>query len=323
MHSVFFLRWPIFACALAYWLLTEAHAKKVFLQTLIIVCALIMLDCVYQYLTGTDMIGKLILPDNRLSGPYSAPVPGIMLLRVLFIANFAPFIFPKLRASSFAFHLQWLFFGICILFLMMTGERMAMLLYLLCLLIIVPMMVKTSTHPRRHVALWLLALIGVFAALVLLAPTTGTRVTTSIYEKMTHFGNSDYGLVFKAAFEAWQQHVWLGSGLHTYREVCDSMGLLTRWGMQCSHPHNVYLLLGAETGVIGVSLFCVMVFYIYKAALLPLLQQKAWWVLGISCAALTVCFFPLIGGISLWNNWVAALVWTTVGWTLAMRQETA
>lgn len=320
MHSVFFLRWPIFACALAYWLLTAPHAKKLFLQTLIIVCALIMLDCIFQYLNGTDMLGKPTLPDHRLSGPYSAPVPGIMLLRVLFVANFALLIFPKLRISHYAFLLQWLFFCVCVLFLMLTGERMALLLYIFGLLIIVPMLVKTAKIKRRDITLGLLVLLGMFTILVLLAPTTGARVTTSIYEKITHFGDSDYGLVFKAALEAWQQHIWFGSGLHTYREVCNSMGLLTSWEMSCTHPHNLYLLLGAETGVIGVIIFCVMIFYIYKEVIASLLRQKEWWALGLSIAALTVCFFPLIGGISLWNNWVAALVWATVGWTLAISQ---
>jgi len=89
--------------------------------------------------------------------------------------------------------------------------------------------------------------------------------------------------------------------------------------MTCTHAHNLYLQLAAETGVTGVLLFTCMLGAIYWAALAPLMRDKRWLLAALSFSVLSVCFWPLIGGISLLNNWVAALAWLGVGWVLAMR----
>ena len=51
---------------------------------------------------------------------------------------------------------------------------------------------------------------------------------------------------------------------------------------------------------------------------MSLWRQKSWLLLTISSAILLLSFWPLIGGISLLNNWVAALVWLGVGWALTV-----
>ena len=318
LHSLLFLRWPLFACALTYWLLETDTAKIRFLVSLTLIACLIMLDCVWQYVHGTDVLGHLLLPDHRLSGPYHAPLPGIMVLRVFFIANFLIILLPAFRRQPSVFYWQWLIICFGMIFLLMTGERMALLLYGLGMSMVGLGLLKENPVKPTVVIRCFLCFILLISLFFWLAPHTFERTILSVLEKTQHFWTSDYGLVFQAALDAWKASVWLGSGLHTYREVCEQMGHLQSWGMACSHPHNVYLLLGAETGVVGVSLFCIMVLQIYHAALATLFQQSQWWMLGMSAATLTVCFFPLIGGISLWNNWVAALVWTSVGWTLAI-----
>jgi hypothetical protein len=104
----------------------------------------------------------------------------------------------------------------------------------------------------------------------------------------------------------------------SYKMVCEQMGLLTQWGMQCSHPHNLYLQIAAENGLIGLMLFVCMLGSLYFKSLYPLMLSKQWFVACLSFVVLSVCFWPLIGGISILNNGVAALVWLGVGWVLSI-----
>lgn len=315
LHSLYFLRWPLFALALAH-LLQNANTRILFLQSLALACAALMLDCVWQFVHGSDVLGNLPI-NARLTGPYHAPLPGIMLVRVLFIANLLLLLKPYKQPLA----LQSVVWLCALAVLLMTGERMAMLLYLLGIACISAAMLLSDGRQRKPLLWCMLIAVLMLAALLAAEPAIAQRMLWNLLDKLTHFAQSDYGRVFRAAFAAWQQQPWLGHGLHQYTEVCNAMGLLPSWGMFCSHPHNLYLLLAAESGLIGLALFAAMVVLMYWQTCRPLYQQRQWLLLGNTLAILTVCFFPLIGGISVWSNWVAALVWTGVGVGLSLSQQ--
>lgn len=318
IHSFFFLRWPLFALAFASQL-KQDNIKTLFFKSMTLACLALMFDCVWQYSTGHDLLGKAIIND-RLTGPYHAPLPGIMLVRVLFIASLY-FLFKPIKFSRVIQPMLWL---LTLIVILLAGERMAMLLCLLGILCISITLAYGDTTWRKPLLWALLAVSGVSVTLLASQPQIAQRMGWSLLDKLSHFAQSDYGLVFRAAWAAWQQQPLFGHGLHTYKEVCESMGLLHKWAllqdwnMSCTHPHNLYLLLGAETGLLGVMLFSGMILLIYKQTVMPLYQTKQWALLGHVLAILTLSFFPLIGGVSLWSNWVAAIAWTGVGVCLSL-----
>lgn len=326
LYGLTFLRWPLFAAALAYWLLADHTRQRNFLWVLLTVCALIVADSAMQYLLGHDALGRPMFSANRLTGPYNSPIPGITLLRVWFIAMFAPLLLLPAMASFRQQALIMAMLATGLIFMFMTGERMAFMLFIAASMVTLGGLWlgkrSGSREPRVYHALPWLALIGfglLLGLVMLLAPATAERSIFSIFAKLGHFTDSDYGKVFRAAYAAWQEAPLFGHGFHAYRQVCEQMGLLESLGMPCTHAHNLYLQLAAETGVTGVLLFVCMLGAIYCAALAPLIRHRYWLMAALSFSVLSVCFWPLIGGISLLNNWVAALAWLGVGWVLAMR----
>lgn len=318
LYSLFFLRWPLYALAMAYWLQTPSLRNYFMLSSLIVTSSL-MLDCVWQFWHGVDIFGHPILGQHRLTGPYSAPLPGIHLVRMVFICNLGCILLQ--RAFKIRLFMQACYFLIVLAVLMLTGERMALWLFIGGAACIMASLAWGEAQLRRPLFWTTVGMTLLMAVLATMMPSLGARAIGSVWDKISHFSQSDYGLVFRAAIAVWQQAPWFGHGMHTYREVCDSMGVLARWGMQCTHPHQLYLLVAAETGLIGLALYCLMLILMFRAILLPLYQTKQWWLMGNVTAILFVSFFPLIGGISLWNNWVAALTWTGVGVALAFSQH--
>lgn len=322
LYGLFYIRWPLFACALAYWLFMNESRKTQFIYALCAVCAFIIFDSVWQYFAGTDLFGNTKWAENRLSGPFKAPIPGITILRVFFIALFALLIsrYFKSITASFWMLISLMFTGV--LFMMMTGERMAFMLFLLaCTCIMIGFWIERKVK-KMNILVGISIIVFSAVALILFSPATAERSIYSIASKVGHFWQSDYGLVFSAAIEVWKESPIFGNGLHSYRQACEQMGLLASWGMQCSHPHNLYLHLAAETGIIGLMLFMLALAQIYLAALKQLFLTRQWTVFALSFSVLTVCFFPFIGGISLLSNGVAALVWLGVGWTLSLSNNT-
>jgi len=321
LHALFYIRWPLFAAALAYGLLNNITFQHRFLIALLCTCTFILFDTGLQYFSGVDLFGHTKHSPTRLTGPYSRPIPGIMLLRVWFIVLLMAVLLPQFSSvlRRISFTLAMLSIGL--LFIFITGERMALILYMAGSVVVVLGLLSTGQH-RRKVILGVLTMLTLFVTAVLLNPETAERSVYSTTDKLRYFFSSDYGLVFRAAIVAWREQPILGSGFHTYKSVCESLGVLPKWDVECTHPHNLYLQIAAETGLIGLILFSLSIISIYYTALVQHIKAKRWLVVSLSFAILSVCFWPLIGGISILNNGVAALVWLGVGWTLTKLQTT-
>lgn len=322
IHAFAYIRWPLFAAALAYWLLNNEQNQHNLLIALLFVSFLIMADTSLQYFTGQDLLGHTTPTSTRLTGPYSRPIPGIMLLRVLFIGMFAAIMLPPISNANY--RLKFILSMICIglVFMFITGERMALMLFVSGSVVIACGLLFTTKVCIAKTVIGIIGAVSLCCMLFIIAPETAERSIFSIATKLNNFTHSDYGVVFRAAYIAWQENIVFGSGFHTYKTICENLGVLAilgkEWGMQCSHPHNLYLQIAAETGLIGLFLFSLSIVSIYYQAIHRFISTKHWLAASLSFTVLSVCFWPLIGGISILNNGVAALVWLGVGWVLSV-----
>lgn len=318
-NALSFIRWPLFAMALAYWLLVKPVQQWTFLKGLLLTCLLVTLDTGWQYLFDIDWFGIERFSETRLTGPFRNPVPGTLMLRVWFIALFAVLFWKWLSERP---DRQGLIVPLLLLIVMgftfITGERMALLLASSgSLLVLMALVIETGTYRRQlFIGMAWMTLAG--SLMLLASPEMIQRSVLSIGDKLADFAASDYGRVFSAAWQVWQAYFWFGIGFDSYQLVCEQMQVLVTAGAACTHPHNVYLELGAETGLIGLLLFICLLATLYTTALRSLIQAGAWLHTSLSLSVLTVSFWPLAGGISLLSNWVGALVWLGVGWVLAV-----
>lgn len=318
-NALSFIRWPVFAMALAYWLLAKGIQQWTLLKGLLVTCLFVIVDTGWQYLFDVDWFGIERFSENRLTGPFRNPVPGTLMLRVWFIALFAMFFWQWIyrRPERQVFIIPLLLF-IVMSFTFITGERMALLLASSgSLLILIALVVEARTY-RWQLFIGIAGMTLAASLMLLASPEMMQRSVLSTGEKLADFAGSDYGQVFSAAWQVWQAHFWFGTGFDSYQLVCEQMQVLATSRAPCTHPHNLYLELAAETGLIGLLLFICLLAALYRAALRSLVRAKAWLQMSMSLSVLTVSFWPLVGGISLLSNWVAALVWLGVGWVLAV-----
>lgn len=316
-YTITFLRWPIFAAAIAYWLMNCELKQRWFLNALILTSFLIVLDTLWQYVFYTDWFGIPRFNDARLTGPFRHPRPGTLMVRVWFIMTFAVLILPYLKSTKTNLYFLLLLYIVGLGFCFITGERMAFLVFLSASIVCGIGMLLEYKSERNKIILGFLVLLMTMIGISLYDPSMTQRTIYSTIDKLANFEHSDYAHAFKTAYTAWQQYPVFGSGLHTYRTVCDMIQTSTQTKLVCSHPHNLYLHIAAETGTVGLILFTAMLVSLYTYVLSPFIKTKKWLELTASFAIMTASFFPLIGGKSVLNNWVAALVWLGVGWCLA------
>jgi len=319
LYSLAFIRWPLFAMALSMWLLHDHKSRKKFLMAMLFTLSFIVIDIWWQYIFEFDLLGNPRYSHNvtRLTGPFrDNPVPGIFIARYLFLllylGYFINYIQTPIKNLSFIFLI--LLLGILSIYI--TGERMALIIFISGASIVSVGLFLQYNKIRNYILFSLLLIISVLTLAQQVFPNLNDRMITDLLYKLSNFSSSDYMLVFKSAYAVWMESPIFGVGFHQYREVCINLGYFGSGGGVCYHPHNISLELLSETGIIGFMLYFTMVVSIAFSSLKSLYQKQEWLLLTMSFNLIFICFFPLIAGISLFNNWIGATIWMLIGWVL-------
>jgi len=324
LYSLAFIRWPLFAMAISMWLLNNNISQKYFLISLAVTLFFITLDVWWQYFFHYDFFGnpKYSFNPERLTGPFrDNPMPGIFLARYLFLILYLGFFLKYLSSPLKNITFIFLILAIGASTIFITGERMAFLVIISGVLIISAGLILHFKNFKKYITLGLVSIIGFITVFSFLFPDTFYRTITSLIYKLQHFSDSDYMLVFNSAYAVWLESPFFGVGIHQYREACIALGFWGTGGGVCFHPHNISLELLSETGITGFILYYSIIISVAFSIVRNFLHQKNWLLLFLSLTLLFVSFFPLIGGMSLFNNWIGAIIWLFVGWTLAVSNK--
>ena len=329
-YSFFFLRWPIFSMALAYWILSDIESLKKFLIALTITILFIIFDTWWQFLFEQDIFGFEKYAPNRLTGPFKEnPHVGAWLAKLILLPPLFLIIYDRYKLQNNQNYFIYVFFIIStFLFLtvFITGERMALLITLACMCILFIGLIMDKIIPISK--LLLLSLISIITILIFanFFPETTHRAYFSTIEKITNFRTSDYGLVWQSAYDVWMESPLLGVGLHKYREACNNLGIyapsvlgLLGTGV-CTHPHNISLQLLSETGLFGFILFYLMVFFLTISSLKIYFNKNLWFSFAIVLNIIFTCFLPIASSTSFFSNKYGAIVWLLIGVMLAVNK---
>ena len=328
-YSIFFMRWPLFALALVFWIFKDAISLKKFLYTTAFLSLFLVLDSWYQYFVGVDIFGFEKYSPTRLTGPFSGPHIGMWLTKIITLPLFLLVLLKqgtKFFNQKYAYLFFLLFCATYFLTVFITGERMALLMTLLSLFIILIGLVLNKNISLTRVMFLLLAL-GIFTYLFSnLYPEQSNRAITSTIVKITNWQSSDYGLVWKSAYDVWQQSPLFGVGLHKYREACELLGTYGTAAKPigqgvCFHPHNITMQLLSETGIAGLFIFFAMVTSLAIKLLKEHYLSKRWLCFFLLLNVLVACFLPFQSNTSFFSNKYGALVWLLVGIALAINKQ--
>ena len=322
LYSVAYLRWPVFAAALAFWVFSDASALKLFGQAMLATVLFIMFDTFWQLYNGTDLFGIEKFATFRLTGPMRSPIPGALTLRFFFIALLALNASRWLKKPSLQLSMSSGFFLLALLFTFSTGERMSFLLAIASSVFILPAL--SLAYPKYTKRLIYSLFVGLlfFALLSFLQPEIYHRAVTSFIASLQNFSSDPYGKVFSTAVELWKEYPLTGVGLHNYSEACLNMIGDNVFDSCQRHPHNIYLGWLTQAGLMGLLLFTLTVIMICRHSLWMPANSQQWILMGCVSATLFVIFWPIGSASSFFNNWFGAVIWCSVGWALATRRIT-
>ena len=325
-YSLFFIRWPIFAMALSYWILNDIQLLKKFFVSLAVVLFFIIFDTWWQFVFDQDIFGFEKHSANRLTGPFTSPHVGMWLAKLAMLPPLFLILYNKYKLKEQENYLIYSFFIISTVLLLsvfITGERMSLLLTLASIFIVFMGFFFAKLFSFKKVTILLLISSIAMLFFALSFPDTTQRAFFSSIDKILNWRSSDYGIVWQSAYDVWMQSPFFGAGLHKYREACENLGTYGSYYLDsagpgvCFHPHNITLQLLSETGVIGFILFYLMVIFLAISSLRTYVTKKLWLNFAIVFSIIFSCFLPIQSGTSFFANKYGAIIWLLVGVMLA------
>ncbi len=326
--SLFFWRFGLFSLAVWYLLDNIIYFKRNFFFVLLITFVFLTLDSFLQFVTGFNLIGYTYytVDGQRISGMFGdEAILGNFISRMLpiLIALFLSFN-KNFRIYSFASALLILLSGALIL---ISGERTAFIYFLIFLFLV---MFLANNYKYEKLFIFLISI--VICTILFTSNNSikqrmilNTMVELNI-EKGISLNNivpKNYIPIYESALKIFFDKPYTGVGTKMFRDICSKKKYFVNNG--CStHPHNTYLQMLAETGVIGIipvlSLFLYLTFLYIKHIVYFLLKSKIFLhnekILMMSSIFITT--FPFLPSLNFFHNWYSIITFLPVGFLLHM-----
>ncbi len=323
--SFTYIRFVIFVCVICYLFERRHDIKYIFFLGLLSTFIILCVDANFQYLTGKNFFGfEPQITPLRISG---------MFKDELILGSFLSRLFPLLVGLFFLFFHNNKFFllNIFLLSLIVTftivisAERTAIALHLMSMSLLILFL-----HIQKKYKL-LIFLSIIFAGFLFI--TSNIHVKDRVIketllnsDKATYVFSKVHHAHYLTAINIFLEKPILGSGIKTFRFICDKEKYkidrfkdpFKFWQFSCStHPHNIYIQLLSETGVIGflflLSFFIYIIFGLFKN--FNENKSQLYWRSSIYIC-LFINFFPFAPSGNFFNNFISMMYILPIGFML-------
>jgi len=276
-----YLRFLIFYIILRYLIYSNFLSLKLFFISCSVCALLVVSDVIFQFIFGVNIIGlEKIYPRHATSFFGEEAIAGSYIQRFsLFLIFFPLFFFDNknlIIKISFILLITVTFFA-----LLVAGNRMPVIFFLFSIFLLL----FFQKNLKKNLVLFLLFFCVIFTVMYNLFPQFKThykgffikshRIVTSVMTRNVDPENSGelfrgHFKEFYAGYETWKLNKIYGAGVKSFKYNCPKTNVIN-----CGpHPHNYYLELMANLGIIGLILFISIYLIIIFKQFLNFLKNK-------------------------------------------------
>ncbi len=325
--SLFFFRFGVFAYAVKSIIERNSNVLKKLFIVILIMITLVVSDGLIQFIFGQNLLGysydgyRLSLFDEtKLIGHYLARIiPLLLAIGILYYY----------KSKTYVILIMLIFIASDVI-IFLSGERTSF--FILTSFTFLILMLISKWKFVRLLTIILSALI-----IFTLINTSSLVKQRMVTQTLNQFGagitfSPEHDLLYESSFNMFLDNKVFGVGPKLFRTKCsdkkyakDIFGhtkTIESWDENNScntHPHNIYLQLLAETGMLGI--FPLVIFLLYLSYLLlkqatNILFWKKYAMNDYSVCliiSLFVQIWPIMPHLSIFNNWVNVYIFLTIG----------
>ncbi len=269
--SLLFLRYIFLYFAIRLITYKEQINYKFLFYSFGLLSLFVSIDIIFQFFNGKDLFGFTSPFTNKLTGPFhTEAIAGGFIQKFSFFLFFGFMLLVKINDTKIKILILTLLFFVTILSIILSGNRMSLILF-----IFGTSLVFLNTKILRKYILHILATISLMVAILfsINEPVKNyyngfykaSKSILSVYSNKLLGSDLDipyetkhtYLHEFESGFSTWQLNRYIGGGLKSFRYNCpkrkiEAINVRTTCNI---HPHNYYLEILTDLGVIGLVLF--------------------------------------------------------------------
>ena len=321
--SFFYFRIGVFSCFIWYLIDKDKSILILFYYALVLCFSALVIDGFIQYFTGTNLVGFKIL-SNRVSSFFGDELIMGSYLSRLFPLLFALFLIKK--KQKYEIYFIGLLFILIDVLIFISGERSAFFFLNLSTVFII---ILIKEYQKFRLITFIIAIICV-VILSLNSSKLNERMFKDPAKNMGLMESSNEAVIFtpvhdsliRKAYNMFKDKALFGHGPKMFRVICKDEKYATGVSPCMTHPHNFYIQLLAETGIIGfLFLFSTLIYVLYSALRQfksiifkqkrPLTDYQVCLLAGI-----LITVWPLTPNGNFFNNWLMVTYSLPIGFYL-------
>ena len=330
--SIFYIRFGIFALAICYILENNnsiiGSIKIIFVSLYLI----LFFDTIYQLVVGKNIIGLtyINLDNFRLTSFF-----GKNEVLGSYIARFYPFVLSIIFLDAYKnkkkinkFLIVFItIISICTV--IMSGERTALFLIVISCLLLTLSIISL----RKYFALGMIVASIFFLLLINFDQRVKERMVNSVKsqlgvntERIVVFSKI-YESHYKIAYNMFKEKPLFGHGVKMFRDYCAKPQNFVSEAACTTHPHNTYMQLLAETGLVGFALvlfiFFTLLYFLFKNFLNVTFKNNQIFSNHKLCLFIFyfATLFPLAPSGNFFGNWLSVICYIPAGLLIYIREE--
>ncbi len=324
--SLFYFRYYLFIACIAHFI--EKNKKFIFNfgVSIFIPILIVSFDAYFQLITSFNITG-LKRPDSlhitsffgseMILGQYIARLSPLLIATMLYYDD-------NKKLSSYIFVFIILILTTSVSYI--SGERTAFFISVLSF-VMYALLIRNFIGGRL---IFLISLIGIIVSISFLFPNTHNRIFNHTLTQIDYQEGNFYVFskkhqsIYETSLEMIKDKPLFGYGPKMYREECKRYE--NSLADPCStHPHNSYLQLLSETGIIGfIPFFIILIILVRRVVIYFFMsfsnqsdKEDFFSNYEISLLiALSITFFPLIPSLNFFNNWISIIYYLPAAFLL-------
>ncbi len=319
--SVFYFRYLFFILGVWYLIDKNKYLSKCLLAILILCLVVTSINGLKQYFFHIDFFGNERFSEDRLSGFFfGEPIIG-RYISSLSIFTFA-LIYREFKNNKTKILFSSVMIFVSLVMVFMTGER-APLFNILLFVVLVFIFYKN--YRFFFISGFCLSCLILFIT-VLFNPSAKERIIDLTYVQMT-----DTKIPLLPYSEIHERHYitairmfidkpLIGVGTNLFRNMCNNHKYHYKQLSCSTHPHNIYIQLLAETGILGFLFLFIYLIYLsslifkhFLVNLTKLPQNEYSFEVTLFVFIQFIFWWPFIPHMSLYNNWNNIFVMLPLG----------
>ena len=314
--SLFYFRIGVFSCLIWYLLEQDKKILKYFYYALVISFLGLIVDGYIQFFFNTNIVG-LPKAGDRISSFFGDELIMGSYLSRLFPLLFALFIVKEKKKLELYFMI--FFFILLSGLVLISGERAAFFLYVLSFIFIMFFM---KSYAKLRIVLFASALIFIIFIISSFGQVKNRMLSDPTSTLTKSIFTSGHESLIRTAYNMFLDKALVGHGPKMFRVICKDKKYAIGELPCLTHPHNFYIQLLAETGIIGFSfLFSVFAYVLYCAyrQFKSIVLRKERYLTDYQVcllAGIMITVWPLTTNGNFFHNWLIIVYSLPIGFYL-------